>query len=130
MIRRPPRSTRTDTLLPYTTLFRSLRLLPQIPPRDAISTNSWLGGRPRLAAGMEWPRIDDQPADFLAQIDCTALPPDLWGGLGPLEGALAFFLHRRRPRPEERRVGKECVSTCRSRWSPYNHKKIHHTVTA
>src|SRR3546814_10050060 len=61
----------------------ALRLLPQIPPRDAISTNSWLGGRPRLAAGMEWPRIDDQPADFLAQIDCTALPPDLWGGLGP-----------------------------------------------
>src|SRR3546814_15664390 len=28
MIRRPPRSTRTDTLFPYTTLFRSLRLLP------------------------------------------------------------------------------------------------------
>src|SRR3546814_11416950 len=28
--------------------------------------------------------------------------------------------HRARPRSEERRVGKECVSTCRSRWSPYN----------
>src|SRR3546814_3564978 len=27
MIRRPPRSTRTDTLFPYTTLFRSARLL-------------------------------------------------------------------------------------------------------
>src|SRR3546814_4814219 len=27
MIRRPPRSTRTDTLFPYTTLFRSLPLL-------------------------------------------------------------------------------------------------------
>src|SRR3546814_2044939 len=26
--------------------------------------------------------------------------------------------HRRRS--EERRVGKECVSTCRSRWSPYH----------
>src|SRR3546814_21028537 len=25
----------------------------------------------------------------------------------------------RRVRSEERRVGKECVSTCRSRWSPY-----------
>ena len=75
----------------------ALRLLPQIPPRDAISTNSWLGGRPRLAAGMEWPRIDDQPADFLAQIDCAVLPPDLWGGLGPREGALAFFIHRRKP---------------------------------
>src|SRR3546814_16081268 len=26
-------------------------------------------------------------------------------------------------RSEERRVGKECVSTCRSRWSPYHKKK-------
>src|SRR3546814_4908774 len=25
-----------------------------------------------------------------------------------------------RQRSEERRVGKECVSTCRSRWSPYH----------
>src|SRR3546814_13484617 len=33
------------------------------------------------------------------------------------------FLPNRRiagPRSEERRVGKECVSTCRSRWSPYH----------
>src|SRR3546814_8747828 len=27
------------------------------------------------------------------------------------------------PRSEERRVGKECVRTCRSRWSPYHEKK-------
>src|SRR3546814_10433810 len=27
---------------------------------------------------------------------------------------------RHRNRSEERRVGKECVSTCRSRWSPYH----------
>src|SRR3546814_1858831 len=26
----------------------------------------------------------------------------------------------RKTRSEERRVGKECVSTCRSRWSPYH----------
>src|SRR3546814_20824813 len=26
-------------------------------------------------------------------------------------------------RSEERRVGKECVGTCRSRWSPYHYKK-------
>src|SRR3546814_11550658 len=26
-------------------------------------------------------------------------------------------------RSEERRVGKECVRTCRSRWSPYHYKK-------
>src|SRR3546814_13967889 len=30
-------------------------------------------------------------------------------------------------RSEERRVGKECVSTCRSRWSPYHYKKTNNT---
>src|SRR3546814_12448016 len=38
-----------------------------------------------------------------------------------------FDKHRGREflecRSEERRVGKECVSTCRSRWSPYHSKK-------
>src|SRR3546814_21178750 len=33
MIRRPPRSTRTDTLIPYTTLFRSLA---QTPPNQVL----------------------------------------------------------------------------------------------
>src|SRR3546814_8950255 len=36
----------------------------------------------------------------------------------------AASAHRKRRRwryrSEERRVGKECVSTCRSRWSPYH----------
>src|SRR3546814_20785899 len=33
---------------------------------------------------------------------------------------LAHASQRLRIRSEERRVGKECVSTCRSRWSPYH----------
>src|SRR3546814_14465710 len=33
-------------------------------------------------------------------------------------------------RSEERRVGKECVSTCRSRWSPYHYNKKKHYRTA
>src|SRR3546814_11144605 len=38
-------------------------------------------------------------------------------GLAPKSAAdFAFLLHGR---SEERRGGKECVSTCRSRWSPY-----------
>ncbi|MBJ7438708.1 MAG: DUF1963 domain-containing protein [Sphingopyxis sp.] len=73
----------------------TLRLVPQIPPRDAILTTSWLGGRPRLPEGVQWPEIDGEPADFLAQIDCSSLPLALWDGLGPREGALAFFIHRR-----------------------------------
>src|SRR3546814_18681708 len=32
--------------------------------------------------------------------------------------AMRFVTRRRRS--EERRVGKECVRTCRSRWSPYH----------
>src|SRR3546814_11654646 len=32
-------------------------------------------------------------------------------------------------RSEERRVGQECVSTCRSRWSPYHTKKKNNTTT-
>src|SRR3546814_1856025 len=32
-------------------------------------------------------------------------------------------------RSEERRVGKECVSTCRSRWSPYHYKKNQRSYT-
>src|SRR3546814_4363167 len=36
-------------------------------------------------------------------------------------GILGFVLGSRAARrSEERRVGKECVSTCRSRWSPYH----------
>src|SRR3546814_16901582 len=31
-------------------------------------------------------------------------------------------------RSEERRVGKECVSTCRYRWSPYHQKKNNQTT--
>src|SRR3546814_5025471 len=38
MIRRPPRSTRTDTLFPYTTLFRSSRRAPMsVRPNSAAS---------------------------------------------------------------------------------------------
>src|SRR3546814_13508732 len=32
-------------------------------------------------------------------------------------------------RSEERRVGKECVSTCNSRWSPYTKKKNTYNIT-
>src|SRR3546814_9249606 len=35
-------------------------------------------------------------------------------------GQLACRALRTRGRSEERRVGKECVRTCRSRWSPYH----------
>src|SRR3546814_14103316 len=36
---------------------------------------------------------------------------------------IAIIARRRFLRSEERRVGKECVSTCRSRWSSYHYKQ-------
>src|SRR3546814_16366238 len=48
--------------------------------------------------------------------------------------SMTFTLPHKKPKPgqyrkrsEERRVGKECVSTCRSRWSPYIEKKKKNT---
>src|SRR3546814_20076394 len=40
-----------------------------------------------------------------------------------LENCSATTYLRTLHRSEERRVGKECVSTCSSRWSPYHSKK-------
>src|SRR3546814_6241095 len=52
MIRRPPRSTRTDTLLPYTTLFRSRRL----PANDQP---------PPMRTGLQRVRVVDRVVDEL-----------------------------------------------------------------
>src|SRR3546814_4715362 len=50
MIRRPPRSTRTDTLFPYTTLFRSVRA------RDPRREPRWcFRSRYRSQSGARWP---------------------------------------------------------------------------
>src|SRR3546814_3742950 len=52
MIRRPPRSTRTDTLFPYTTLFRSL---DEVADREAAGARVGDGACP-VAAGV----VDDK----------------------------------------------------------------------
>src|SRR3546814_14947263 len=45
--------------------------------------------------------------------------------MSKVEGAIVGAGTVTNARSEERRVGKECVSTCRSRWSPYHKKKKH-----
>src|SRR3546814_11067113 len=49
MIRRPPRSTRTDTLFPYTTLFRSVRCLGM--SGDGQQVIAWQIGDEEAAPG-------------------------------------------------------------------------------
>src|SRR3546814_19443373 len=58
MIRRPPRSTRTDTLFPYTTLFRS-KNLDAHPPNSKGIHNRFPGG------GLDKGRIAKLPRQFL-----------------------------------------------------------------
>src|SRR3546814_14611411 len=131
MIRRPPRSTRTDTLFPYTTLFRSDG--PNLVSRALVRVVNQLreAGQHTVDAVLL-----EQPED----IACRGLHT---GDLGRhivlvnvrragvseddrhhflVEPPFLDQLHRW-DRSEERRVGKECVSPCRSRWSPYHSKK-------
>lgn len=78
----------------------SVVLRRQVPPRDE-APRSWLGGLPMLPAEVEWPRgvspenapAGPVPLHFAAQIACADLPAELWGGLGPREGWLLFFVN-------------------------------------
>src|SRR3546814_7102958 len=67
------------------------------------------------------PVIDGIGARCRADRQTVAPKPDIAVpvGLGKTEDQKKAD-DRREERSEERRVGKECVSTCRSRWSPYH----------
>src|SRR3546814_12085408 len=59
MIRRPPRSTRTDTLFPYTTLFRSIRSRHVAAPDEKTSDLGLHASRKALdAAGVDASEVD------------------------------------------------------------------------
>src|SRR3546814_12325444 len=110
MLRRPPRSTLTDTLFPYTTALPISLLRRLRPPLCALGLRrrraadgvghvaGAVSGAGRLPAGQQFPHP-----------------------VHPCTGGLDESVHLRRdggPRSEERRVGQECVSTCRTWWSP------------
>src|SRR3546814_17518385 len=100
MIRRPPRSTRTDTLFPNTTLFRSLRRAGVDLEARVAELHDVAGAGLLEALAGQVPVHDVPAAGAEAELDRRRVD------------------HPRVTRSEERRVGKECVSTCRSRWSP------------
>src|SRR3546814_14505978 len=120
MLLLPPISTRTDTLFPYTTRFRSTALVLR-PRRNARRSGALparrpyfheqqaaVGDPPRRRAGLRRilsvgrRRVERCGPDALARVDAAL-------NVGWAEAGR---------RAEERRGGKECVSTCRSRWSP------------
>src|SRR3546814_15000410 len=150
MKRRPPRSTRTDTLFPYTTLFRC-RLEPQPPPTiyvssyffDGVENNPAAAPRPshwrcrnffkspgQIARSITGLCQDDQRQHYMMR----PIRPDMRRNSatdGTEKSQIRHLMVHGIPcycvsvtieswltsrlRSEERRVGKECVSTCRSR---------------
>src|SRR3546814_17273288 len=110
MIRRPPRSTRTDPLFPYTTLFRS--------GLEDGSIDIVIGTHALLAKSVAFKRLglvivdEEQKFGVTHKERLKALKADvhvLTLTATPIPRTLQM-------RSEERRDGKECVSTWRSRW--------------
>src|SRR3546814_15259464 len=127
MIRLPPRSTLTVTLLPYTTLFLPTRAPPVAQQQEQAFGQHGVAVPPAFAA------LD--PQQHALAVDIADLQRRYLGDAQPraigdrqrrlvLEGAGRIeqplhLGHGQNDSSEERRVGNECVSTCRSRWSPY-----------
>src|SRR3546814_18101982 len=130
MIRRPPRSTRTDALFPYTTLFRSKIEREYLRSLIATKLERHEGQKHRLA-GAGW--THNQGVTDVADMNGK---PERGGAFGPAEeqwGRTEMLVpFRSRPHgcqgyhvgeiecadrsTEARRVGKECVSPCSSGW--------------
>src|SRR3546814_16583929 len=125
MTRRPPRSSRTATLFPYTTLFRS------------CGGSAWAGGFSSCGGGPARPLDDAALANGVGRRERNVVLQFL---LRPLPAPTAALLALRfgmavfpapavallvllRSSTEKRRVGTECDRTCRSQWSEETYKQ-------
>src|SRR3546814_13188193 len=143
MVRRPPRSTRTDTLFPYTTLVRSVAVVFDAEILGDLAGSAEEAGDLRLAGiarevgeGDVGAFRDDQHVypglrlnvvkgqHVLVLVDLVAgdlaaqdLGKDIAVVVGHHASPLRPLALRRQTRSEGRRVGKEGVSTGRSRGS-------------
>src|SRR3546814_17741939 len=135
MIRRPPRSTRTDTLFPYTTLFRSDdRQRRRVLPRRLLDDRAQGGDDDAQRAAMRHDqrrvvvllrRAQDPRDAALGALDELAERLALGRIVEPVERrrggadqAAEETLAQVRHRSEERRGGKECVSKGKFGWGP------------
>src|SRR3546814_14615731 len=131
MIRRPPRSTLTDTLFPYPPLFRSDRCRNGLarlfsPPRSphatgrvGTPTRSFLAKQKSRSA----PSFACAPALKGAARSPFGFPIAIKAAMGAAESNRGLEMANIGSRSAERRVGKEGVSTCRSRGVTYHDRK-------
>src|SRR3546814_12792702 len=121
MIRRPPISTRTDTLFPYTTLFRSSGLpgpTPAVGARHAAGLSAGkILARPPPAGGPTL-RHTFRATGGNAMAHHPADRPNVFPCFKYRDAPAAIeWLGRS---SEERRGGEEGVRKCRPRWGPTN----------
>src|SRR3546814_14232255 len=132
MIRRPPRSTRTDTLFPSTTLFRSAPRgcswrqrtsgvsIGGQPAQQLVSGGAGRLGRAALQDGERAQQADGRVALVPAQV-AAGIAVEIVDRHSESSAVAAELVELDRgERSEERRVGKECVSTWSTRGAADN----------
>src|SRR3546814_20560425 len=121
MIRRPPRSTRTDTLFPYTTLVRISVAGRRVELRRDDADDAQVLPKCRndlgrsVGATKKGPRW--RPLFLVLQPAVAAYAACALRSAAIASSSARCILSNR---SEERRVGIEGVRTCRSRGSPYH----------
>src|SRR3546814_14855683 len=117
MIRLPPRSTRTDTLFPYTTLFRSVG---GAGGQLAFSSQNIGAAAQYVGPFPHWQRRQSQRRrGGIEQLEFPFRRRAEQDTKAEHRSALPRLYTRR---SEERRVGKACVRTVRSRGAPHHIK--------
>src|SRR3546814_17150599 len=116
MIRHPPRSTLTHTLVPDTTLFRSALF----DKRPGVTIGGVLRNWGLVFVGNFAGAFTVAVMMAVYYTYGFQTPPDKVGTvISHIGEARTLGYSKYGARSEERRVGQECVSTCRSRWWPY-----------
>src|SRR3546814_16343435 len=119
MIRRPPRSTRTDTLFPYTTLFRSDRRgrgVAVLAPLHPQQYRHHHPGEDQERTGLVHQAGRLEPSDRSSDAGWEEGAAGAAGGIVPSMPACGNVQES----TDERQVGTEGGMTCRSRLSPYH----------
>src|SRR3546814_13730004 len=117
MIRRPPRSTRTDTLFPYTTLFRSLLVVGGTAATTAVVATD------RRTAGEQ---VEDQVIEMKSGSELRALFGDKarvnttsYGGWALLTGDVPTERDKKKAEETVAKVDKIGRASCRERVCQY-----------
>src|SRR3546814_20717396 len=88
--------------------------------KNAMANLPMGGGKGVILAGESRAKTTELLAAFARSVESLCGRYITAQDVGISEADIIAISQDTKYRSEERRVGKECVSTCRSRWSPYH----------